>query len=157
MFEIGWTEILLIAVVAIVVIGPKDLPRVMRIVGQWTGKMKRMGREFQNQFQEALREAELEDVRKDIADIMATDPLKDVKTEMAKVESGLKTDLAAPGAVMTDPAVSAPAVSAPAVPVAGLPVAEAPVIETVAVPAASESAEPAAAPVAAPVAAKAAP
>jgi sec-independent protein translocase protein TatB len=155
MFEIGWTEILLIAVVAIVVIGPKDLPRVMRIVGQWTGKMKRMGREFQNQFQEALREAELEDVRKDIADIMATDPLKDVKTEMAKVESGLKTDLAAPGAVMTGPAVSAPA--EPAAPVAGLPVAEAPVIETVAVPAASESAEPAAAPVAAPVAAKAAP
>ena len=72
MFEIGWTEILLIAVVAIVVIGPKDLPRVMRIVGQWTGKMKRMGREFQNQFQEALREAELEDVRKDIADICGT-------------------------------------------------------------------------------------
>jgi sec-independent protein translocase protein TatB len=155
MFEIGWTEILLIAVVAIVVIGPKDLPRVMRIVGQWTGKMKRMGREFQNQFQEALREAELEDVRKDIADIMATDPLKDVKTEMAKVESGLKTDLGASSAVMTGPAVSAPA--EPAAPVAGLPVAEAPVIETVVVPAASESAEPAAAPVAAPVAAKAAP
>lgn len=94
MFEIGWSEILVIAVVAIVVIGPKDLPRVMRTVGQWTGKMKRMGREFQNQFNEALREAELEGVRKDIADIMATDPLGDVKKEMAKVETGLNADLA---------------------------------------------------------------
>lgn len=94
MFEIGWSEILLIAVVAIVVIGPKDLPRVMRYVGQWAGKMKRMSREFQNQFKEALREAELEDVRKDIADIMSTDPLADVKKEMSKVETGLNTDLA---------------------------------------------------------------
>ena len=42
MFDIGWTELLTVAVVAIVVIGPKDLPRAMRTVGQWTGKMKRM-------------------------------------------------------------------------------------------------------------------
>jgi sec-independent protein translocase protein TatB len=101
MFEIGWSEILVIAVVAIVVIGPKDLPRVMRTVGQWAGKMKRMGREFQNQFQEALREAELDDVRKDIADIMSTDPLGDVKKEMTKVESGLKDDLAKSAEPMT--------------------------------------------------------
>jgi sec-independent protein translocase protein TatB len=69
MFEIGWSELLVIAIVAIVVIGPKDLPRVMRTVGQWAGKMKRMSREFQNQFNEALREAELEDVRKDVEEI----------------------------------------------------------------------------------------
>ena len=115
MFEIGWSEILVIAVVAIVVIGPKDLPRVMRTVGQWTGKVKRMGREFQNQFNEALREAELEGVRKDIQDIMATDPLKDVKAEMGKVEAGLKDDLGRPGAAMAPLAASAPAEpSAPA-------------------------------------------
>jgi sec-independent protein translocase protein TatB len=66
MFEIGWSELLVIAVVAVVVIGPKDLPRVLRGVGQWTSRMKRMAREFQNQFNEALREAELEDVRKDV-------------------------------------------------------------------------------------------
>ena len=144
MFEIGWSEILVIAVVAIVVIGPKDLPRVMRTVGQWTGKMKRMGREFQNQFNEALREAELEGVRKDIQDIMATDPLKDVKAEMGKVETGLKADLAAPGAVMAPLAASTP--PEPSAPVAGLPVAETPVIETAhiepAAPAVVESAEP---------------
>ena len=60
MFDIGWTELLVVAVVAIVVIGPKDLPRAMRIVGQWTGRMKRMARDFQGQFNEALREAELD-------------------------------------------------------------------------------------------------
>ena len=58
MFEIGWSELLVIAVVAIVVIGPKDLPKAMRAVGGWTAKMKRMAREFQGQFNEALREAE---------------------------------------------------------------------------------------------------
>ena len=63
MFDIGWSELLVIAVVAIVVIGPKDLPRAMRAVGQWTGKMKRMAREFQSQFNEAMREAELDDVQ----------------------------------------------------------------------------------------------
>jgi sec-independent protein translocase protein TatB len=66
MFDVGWSELMVIAVVAIVVIGPKDLPRVMRVVGQWSGKVKRMGRDFQRQFNEALREAELDDVRKDV-------------------------------------------------------------------------------------------
>ncbi len=69
MFDIGWNELLLIAVVAIVVIGPKDLPRAMRYVGQWSGRMKRMAREFQGQFNEALREAELDDVKKSAEDI----------------------------------------------------------------------------------------
>jgi len=146
MFEIGWSEILLIAIVAIVVIGPKDLPRVMRAVGQWAGKAKRMSREFQAQFKEALREAELEGVRNDIADIMATDPLKDVKMEMAKVETGLRTDLSGSGAPMT--AAAAPA--EPVSPVAGLPLAVTPEVETAAAPVASENAGPPAAVKAAP-------
>jgi len=146
MFEIGWSEILLIAIVAIVVIGPKDLPRVMRAVGQWAGKAKRMSREFQAQFKEALREAELEGVRNDITDIMATDPLKDVKTEMAKVETGLRTDLSGSGAPMTTAAAPAEPVS----PAAGLPLAVTPEVETAAAPVASENAEPPAAVKAAP-------
>lgn len=90
MFDIGWTELLTVAVVAIVVIGPKDLPRAMRTVGQWTGKMKRMAREFQGQFNEALREAELDSVRKDVEAIAKIDPLADMKKEMAKVGEDLK-------------------------------------------------------------------
>jgi len=118
MFEIGWSEILVIAVVAIVVIGPKDLPRAMRFVGQWVGKMKRMGREFQNQFNEALREAELEGVRKDIQDIMATDPLGDVKKEMNKVETGLSADLAKTDLAKAGETPAAPTVTPAAEPVA---------------------------------------
>jgi len=93
MFEIGWTEILLIALVAIVVIGPKDLPRAMRIVGQWTGKMRRMAGEFQRQFNQALKEAELDDVRKDVEAIVKGDPLAGVKDDMRKLDAGMKDDM----------------------------------------------------------------
>ena len=96
MFDIGWSEILVIAVVAIVVIGPKDLPRAMRTVGRWSGKMKRMAREFQSQFNEAIREAELEDVKKQVTEIAKIDPMADLKSDLAKTEAGIRSDLAAP-------------------------------------------------------------
>ena len=115
MFEVGWSELLVIAVVAIVVIGPKDLPRVMRVVGQWSGKMKRMAREFQGQFNEAMREAELDDVRKGVEEIGKIDPLGDVRREMTKAGEDIKKsmDVTAPAAAAT-PAATAPAVAAPA-------------------------------------------
>lgn len=99
MFDIGWTELLLIAVVAIVVIGPKDLPRAMRLVGQWTTKMKRMARDFQGQFNEALREAELDTVKKDIEAITKLDPVGDLRKEMTKAGDEIRhgLDTPAPG------------------------------------------------------------
>ena len=66
MFDIGWSEILLIGVVALIAIGPKELPGALRTVGQWTGKIRRMAAEFQDQFREAMREAEMSDIKKDI-------------------------------------------------------------------------------------------
>jgi len=63
MFDIGWSELALIAVVALVAIGPKELPGVLRTVGQWVGKVRRMASEFQGQFQEAMREAEMADLK----------------------------------------------------------------------------------------------
>jgi sec-independent protein translocase protein TatB len=96
MFDIGWTELVLIAVVAIIVIGPKDLPRAMRTVGRWSGKMKRMGREFQNQFNEALREAELDEVKKQVTEIAKMDPMADLKADLTKTEAGIRSDLAKP-------------------------------------------------------------
>jgi sec-independent protein translocase protein TatB len=63
MFGIGWTELLIIAIVAIVVVGPKDLPRLMRTFGHYAGKLRRMGNEFKQQVDEAMREAELVEVR----------------------------------------------------------------------------------------------
>jgi len=62
-------KLLIVAIVALLVIGPKDLPRVLRTVGQVVGKMRRMAAEFQGQFMEALKEAELDDVKKELTAI----------------------------------------------------------------------------------------
>src|ERR1700710_2399195 len=64
MFDIGWSELVVIAVVALVAIGPKELPGVLRMVGQWMGKARKMAGEFQGQFREAMREAEMADLKK---------------------------------------------------------------------------------------------
>src|SRR5436853_2702928 len=64
MFDIGWSELVGIAVLAVIAIGPKELPGVLRMVGQWMGKARRMASEFQGQFQEAMREAEMADLKK---------------------------------------------------------------------------------------------
>jgi sec-independent protein translocase protein TatB len=64
MFDIGWSELVVIAVVALIAIGPKELPGVLRMVGQWMSKARRMAAEFQGQFQEAMREAEMADLKK---------------------------------------------------------------------------------------------
>ena len=64
MFDIGYSELLLIAVVALVVIGPKDLPNVMRTVGKWVGKARGMARHFRSGLDTMMREAELEEMEK---------------------------------------------------------------------------------------------
>jgi sec-independent protein translocase protein TatB len=69
MFDIGWSELALIAVVALIAIGPKELPRVLRTVGQWMGKARRMAADFQGQFQEAMREAEMADLKKSFDEV----------------------------------------------------------------------------------------
>ena len=93
MFDIGWGELVVIGVVALIAIGPKELPAVLRATGQWMGKVRRMANEFQDQFREAMREAELDDLKKDIDknfdDIKSTtgdftnfDPLGDVRKDI---------------------------------------------------------------------------
>ena len=86
MFDISWTEFLLIGIVALVVIGPKELPAVMRTMGQWTRKVRGMAAEFQNQFQEAMREAEMADLKKQVGDmardVKDLDPLKGVREDI---------------------------------------------------------------------------
>lgn len=72
MFDIGWSELLVIVVVAIVVMGPKELPRLMRTFGHYTGKLRRAAAEFQRQFEDAVRESELDEVRKAIHDVRDT-------------------------------------------------------------------------------------
>ena len=67
MFDMSWGEIMVIGGVALIVIGPKDLPKALRTVGQMTTKVRRLASEFQTQFNDAMREAELEDVKKEVA------------------------------------------------------------------------------------------
>jgi len=84
MFDFSSGELLLIAVAALVFIKPKDLPGVLRVVGQWTGKIRRMAGEFQDQFREAMREAEMADLKKDIDEAAnkfttGADPFADIQ------------------------------------------------------------------------------
>ncbi len=112
MFDISWTEFLLIGVVALIVIGPKELPAVMRTMGQWTRKLRSMAADFQNQFQEAMREAEMADLKKqvdDIAhDIKHYDPLKDVRADVEAVGKEIENTVAPqPAAELPTPEATA--------------------------------------------------
>jgi sec-independent protein translocase protein TatB len=91
MFDIGWGELVVIGIVALIAIGPKELPTVLRTLGQWMGKVRRMAAEFQGQFQEAMREAEMADLKKQADDLASTvsgvtnfDPMADTKKEMER-------------------------------------------------------------------------
>ncbi len=85
-FGLGATELLLIAVVAIIVVGPKDLPRLLRTIGQMTSKVRAMAREFQGHLEDAAKETGLDEVRSDISkmtDLNVTDlddPVSDLKS-----------------------------------------------------------------------------
>jgi sec-independent protein translocase protein TatB len=91
MFDIGWSELLLIGIVALIAIGPKELPGALRTLGQWMAKIRRMAAEFQGQFQEAMREAEIDQLKKDMDDMAAKakdythfDPMADVQRDIEK-------------------------------------------------------------------------
>ncbi len=147
MFDISWTEFLLIGVIALIVIGPKELPTVMRTLGQYTRKIRSMASDFQNQFQEAMREAEMTDLKKQVddmaSDIKNYDPLKGVRTDLETVGKDVEKSLSAPAEEKPgEPASAAQppvelkpdAAAAPALPQpdAGIPVDTAPAPEPVA-------------------------
>ena len=116
MFDLGWGKIIIIAVIALVVIGPKELPAVLRTVGQWMGKIRRMAAEFQGQFQEAMREAEMADLKKSIDSITdATRGIGDpLGTVTRNIESAFEEKPATTPAAPSETATSAPAAGEPA-------------------------------------------
>jgi sec-independent protein translocase protein TatB len=119
MFDIAWSEMLVIGAVALVVIGPKDLPKALRSVGEAVGKIKRMASEFQGQFNEAMREAELHDLKKQVEDVGGSvqaatkvdfNPIETIRNEIKG--STATTDAAQPStqpvSLATDVAAAAP-------------------------------------------------
>jgi len=110
MFDIGADELLLTAVVAIVVIGPKDMPRALRTAGRWVAKMRRMSSAFRSGFENVIREAELEEMeaewRKQNAAIMASHP-SDAATNADQADT-----IAAEAAAQGDPSALPPPVEA---------------------------------------------
>jgi sec-independent protein translocase protein TatB len=99
MFDVAPTEFMLVAVIALVVIGPKELPRVLRMIGQWVGKARGIARQFRSGFDEMMRESELAEMEKKWAEenakIMAEFPSEDVvavKEPTGEPKSELKSE-----------------------------------------------------------------
>jgi sec-independent protein translocase protein TatB len=111
MFDIGWGELVVIGVVALIAIGPKELPGVLRAIGQWTGKIRRMAGEFQGQFQEAMREAEMADVKKQVDQI--TGAVKDYTNFDPLAEAQKQIDTALADKPAADVAASATSAEIP--------------------------------------------
>jgi sec-independent protein translocase protein TatB len=132
MFDFSWGEVMVIGGVALIVIGPKDLPKALRTVGQMVSKVRSMAGDFQSQFNEAMREAELDEVRKDLqglntsvaaATSTAFNPIQTIRDEIkGAVEStpGKSADAGVPAPQPTVEPGSAAAV-APAIPMPDLP------------------------------------
>jgi sec-independent protein translocase protein TatB len=142
MLDIGWTELLVIAIVLIVVVGPKDLPPMIKAFGRTMANLRKITGEFRTQFDQALKEADMDDVRKTIGDVQNLNPsnaLRDAINPLRQMGNEIRSDLqksvsvasAAPEAVApatevtlpepqmklpdSPPSVPAPAVAATAV------------------------------------------
>jgi sec-independent protein translocase protein TatB len=133
MFDIGWSELVVIAVVALIAIGPKELPGVLRMVGQWMGKARKMAAEFQGQFQEAMREAEMADLKKSF------DEVKQAATDFTggNLMTSLEKDV--------NSALKIEDIDKPALPEAAISKVETPAISKVETPAIEAAAAPPAA------------
>src|SRR3546814_20158712 len=90
MFDIAWSELGVVAVAALVVIGPKDLPKVLRTMGQWTSKARSMAREFQSGLADMVREAELDDLRKAAHQVADFSNEHEIKTRTEERRDGKK-------------------------------------------------------------------
>jgi sec-independent protein translocase protein TatB len=156
MFEIGWTEILVIAIVMIVVVGPKDLPQMLRTMGRMTAKLRNMAGDFQRQFNEALKEAELDDVKKSVDSLRSLNPMTEIRKQLnpfeqaaADVRAGLESTMAPkPTPDPAAPPASEPQPAEPlkngAIEMPDAAVAEAaPSVPEAVAPAASENSKPA--------------
>src|SRR5215210_62763 len=105
MFDLSWGEVMVIGAVALIVIGPKDLPKTLRTLGNMTAKVRRMAAEFQSQFNDAMREAELDEIRKQVEGVNQSvadfNPMQTVRDELKGAIEAPATGSGSP----TDPAL----------------------------------------------------
>ncbi len=81
-FGVGYSEMFVLALIAVIVIGPKDLPKVLRAFGRMMTKVRSMSREFQGHVDSAMKDAGLEDVKKDLAALKTGNPMTSVKNDI---------------------------------------------------------------------------
>jgi len=89
MFDVSWSELLVVAVVALLVVGPKELPALLRTVGKYLGMVKRQAAEFRAQFDEAMRETELDQLKKDVESIKS-----EAESTLREAERSVDTEMA---------------------------------------------------------------
>jgi sec-independent protein translocase protein TatB len=82
MLDFSWSHILLLLIVALVVVGPKDLPKLMRMVGRWVGKARGMADQLRRSFDEMARQSELDDLRAELEALRRQRPLADIENAL---------------------------------------------------------------------------
>jgi sec-independent protein translocase protein TatB len=101
MFDLfSWSHILILLGVALVVVGPKDLPRLMHMMGRWAGKARGMANEFKRSFDEMARQSELDELRKEVEALRANNPLSDIQNTL---NEPVNADMAAEAPVTDEP------------------------------------------------------
>jgi sec-independent protein translocase protein TatB len=120
MLDFSWSHILLFLIVALVVVGPKDLPRLMRMIGQWMGKARAMAEQFRSAFDDMARQTELDELRKEIENLRNHRPLGDVERELNQsiIPDDMKSHVPSPGGVSVEPE-PAPHIPDPPLPESG--------------------------------------
>ena len=116
--SLGFNEIIILGILALVVVGPKDLPLLFRKLGKWTAKLRGMAQEFRTGFDELARQAELDELKKEVDALRRTTSLQEIRSELTKPlptledYAGIKSQPAIPASAVTPP----PALEAPAEP-----------------------------------------
>jgi len=113
MFDIGWSELLVIGVVALLVVGPKELPALLRTVGRYVGMIRRQANEFRAQFDEAMRETELEQLRREVAALKT-----EAESSIRSAEQSLQSEISSAKSELDKVAVESPKSDTAATPAA---------------------------------------
>lgn len=138
--SLGFNEIVILGILALVVVGPKDLPLLFRKLGKWTAKLRGMAQEFRTGFDELARQAELDELKKEVDALRRTSSLQEIRSELSKPlptledYAGIKSQPAIPPPAVTPPALEAPVSEAPVETPAADVVAEQPADEGAAKP-----------------------